>query len=239
MAVNISGISVTGRFSAGSLSGPPPSDEFFQNVSLLLHFAGTDGSTTIIDSSSLNKTVTVGGTPPSQNTISTAQSKFGGSSLLCVTSTNGMASVYQDAFVGDFTIETWVYQTTNSTGFPTIFRPQAGGHWLLRTRSGDNKYEFDFAGGGSFVTNSSVILNAWTHLALVRSNGLIKLYINGVADTATLTSTNPVGSGAPLRIGGNGVGEEFNGYLDEVRLTEGVARYTTNFTVPSAAFPDQ
>lgn len=239
MAVNISGISVTGRLSSGSLSGPPPSDEFFQNVSLLLHFAGADGSTTIIDSSRLNKTVTVGGTPPTQNTISTTQSKFGGSSLFCLNTPTGMPVVYQGAFVGDFTIESWVYQTTNAAGYPTLFRPTAGTHWLLRTRAGDNKYEFDFGGGGGFITNSTVILNAWTHLALVRSNGVIKLYINGVADTATLASTSPVGSGAPLRIGGNGIGESFNGYLDEVRFTEGIARYTTNFTVPGAAFPDQ
>ena len=213
-------------------------DPYYNNVSLLLHFNGADGSTAFVDSSRLNKTVTVGGITTNQNKISTAQSKFGGSSLSCVTTSNGMLSVYQNAFVGDFTIETWAYQTSNSSGYPTLFRPSEGGHWLLRTRAGDNKYEFDFAGGGGFTTNRTVILNAWTHLAVVRLNGVIKLYINGVADTATLTSTNQVGSGGLLRIGGNGNGEEFNGYLDEVRFTEGYARYTSNFTVPDAPFPN-
>jgi hypothetical protein len=81
--------------------------------------------------------------------------------------------------------------------------------------------------------------STWTHVAVVRYNGTTTLYVNGVSGGTTTSlgnMTDPdwiIGGG---RYGGSSP-VSFNGYIDDLRITKGVARYTTSFTAPTAAFP--
>ena len=92
--------------------------------------------------------------------------------------------------------------------------------------------------GGS-VTNFSTELpqNQWYHFALVRSGSTIKLYINGTADSTTRSDSGTylMGQSSTLTIGADGAGNDFRGYINDLRITNGLARYTTNFTPPTSA----
>jgi hypothetical protein len=95
-----------------------------------------------------------------------------------------------------------------------------------------------FRSGANIVATgiNSVPLNAWVHLALVRSAGTTVMYVNGSSVASTTTSFNDTAGGGI--IGGFCDGGTYspNGYLDEYRITKGVARYTANFTPPTQAF---
>ena len=81
--------------------------------------------------------------------------------------------------------------------------------------------------------------NTWYHIAAVRAGSTITLYINGIAG-ATVTSSATLGrSDYNLWLGAQHSGGPvyyFNGYVDDVRITNGVARYLYNFSPPNAAF---
>ena len=185
-------------------------DHDLASVSLLLHGNGTNGSTTITDNSPSPKTVTAVGNAQ----ISTTQSKFGGASIY-LDGTGDVASVASDvAFAfgtNDFTIELWVYPVSVS-GNPVLFdtRPSGNGAWpVIYFDGGRLRY---FLNTADRISGSTVLATntTWYHI------GPFALGI----DSRNLTS-NP-----------------FNAYFDDVRVTKGVARYTSNFTPRTAQFPD-
>jgi len=230
---------------------PVAGDPFFSNVSLLLHCDGTNGSTTIVDSSGSPKTVTAVGNAQ----ISTAQSKFGGGSLLF--DGNGDAATIpntNDAFT--FSTNTYTFEcfirpvalssikilldaSAASAGFfGTLFLGHNGTTllWGSRPNTG-SQYTYVEASGGTLTTNT------WQHVALSVDSGAAKAFIDGVAVGSPITFSTP--EFTPV---GFGVGQfsnlldaqySFNGYIDEVRITKGVARYSSNFVAPTAPFPGQ
>jgi hypothetical protein len=92
------------------------------------------------------------------------------------------------------------------------------------------------------ASSSSLTLNTWNHIAVVRNGNSWQIYINGVADGASVTWNGNVDnntSSAVFGIGGDittGSGLTWNGYIDDLRITKGYARYTSNFTPPTSAF---
>jgi hypothetical protein len=96
-------------------------------------------------------------------------------------------------------------------------------------------------GANSIQTSTGAFsFNTWTHLAICKSGATTTLYLNG---TSRVTTTNsPTNSGNPVYIGANIDGGSpywpLNGYIDDLRITKGVARYTANFTPHTAALPD-
>jgi len=215
-----------------------PTDPDFANVSLLLHGDGTNGSTTVIDSSPSPQTVTAAGDAQ----ISTAQSKFGGASIAFDGSGDYLQLSSQAALsfgTDDFTIETWARLT--STGNVQVIieaRNQlAPVPWILAVDS-SNKILFRH-GVGLLTSNASITYGQWQHYAVTRSAGVIRIFIDGVTDTSTATNTSAIDAGAQGLIGqAFGSGYYINGYIDDLRITKGVARYTSNFTPPTAPFPD-
>ena len=229
-----------------------PADPFIGSVSLLLHGDGTNGSTTITDSSPSPKTVTVVGNAQ----ISTAQSKFGGASIFfngetntSVTAPAGLDFAYGTA---DFTVECWFYSTellTQSSGI-LFSQTRAGTNYFVAgltatTSSNPNRLFFIFAasGGGTQVLNSNATfsLNTWNHYAVVRNNGLVAVYLNGVSGTPVSCTQNfNVTTFHTPTLGRYSHSDslKFIGYIDDLRITKGVARYTANFTPPTAPFPD-
>lgn len=213
----------------------PPTDPYFASVSLLLHF---DGAFT--DSSGDDVAVTTTG----DVSISTTTKKFGtgsayfdGNSDYLVVASDNVAQLG----AGDFTVEMWAYPLTLNgytvlTGNFSVF---ANNEWqIIMNGSGGLSL---FVGGDGFATFSvPLTTNAWQHIALVRHNGDITLYLDGVSG-GTWENSKDFDSPADLWIGRapeNETNRWFDGYIDEYRITKGVARYTANFTPPTAAFPN-
>jgi hypothetical protein len=204
------------------------------NTSLLLNY--TNGG--IIDNAMMNNLETVGNAQ-----ISTGQSKFGGGSMYFDGTGDYLQILYSPNFTmnGNFTAECWVYITSAPNAYGGILafsNDSEGVGWNILIGGNTSKFHFNVA---MTYTDSatSLTLNTWTHLALVRSGSTGKLYINGVADANTVTTsatatcpTNPQIGSYPLISG-----RTFFGYIDDVRITKGYARYTSNFTPPTSAFP--
>ena len=211
------------------------------NTSLLLNFTNAG----IIDNAMMNDLETVGNAQ-----ISTAQSKFGGSSMLFdgtgdyLTASGNL--VLNSLGAGPFTVEMWVYRLGNGTGGASSYDSIIGSNsgissvWGIYVNRSTGVISFNNSAG--LVSTSNTLSNStWTHIAVCRdgSNNL-QIFINGTSGySATNTGTGTLVN--PLRIGDDGTGgggnHLFNGYIDDLRITKGVARYTTTFTPPAAAFP--
>jgi hypothetical protein len=241
--------------------GSTVGDLYFPQTKLLLPFDGTNGATSTTDSSNSNHTVTFNGTTQ----ISTAQSKFGGSSLYVPNSAtqgvyaNGAGSTIQ--LTGDFTIEWWVYRVqvtlangmvlgpiygmqggTNIGGygmvFPYYYSPVSTSEGQVYASS--NGSSWDIANGTTLGTGSLGTVGQWVHMAMVRSGTTWSYYVDGTRTyTGTLGSgTISTSTGTYMHLGrawGNG-GTSAEGYYDDFRITQGQARYTgASFTVPTTA----
>jgi len=142
----------------------------------------------------------------------------------------------------DFTVETWAYFNSVSGTSILIDWRSANGNQGLRPTLYVEGTALSFYNGSVRISSNSLSgrTNQWLHVALVRSSGQTKLYIDGTQEGVTYTdSTNYLGTqDGSLYIGALGDGSyETNGYLDDLRITKGVARYTSNFTPPTAALP--
>jgi hypothetical protein len=225
-----------------------PADEYFQNVSLLLHGNGTNGSTTITDNSPSPKTVTAVGNAQ----ISTAQSKFGGSSIAFDGTGDVLTIPDNSAFdfgSGNFTIEGWIYQTTPTTGLRLLYAkrtiPSPGISNVAVAVNGGTMTAWAASGTASWdivngVTFGSVTANTWTHFAVIRNGTAFTGYLGGVGTSLGTSSATIINTASSVSIGGNTDGTSaFAGYIDDLRITKGVARYTANFTPPTEPFPDR
>jgi hypothetical protein len=221
------------------------SDPYFDNVTLLLHCDGADGSTTFTDV----KGHTV--TPAGNAQIDTAQSKFGGASGL-FDGTGDYLSIADSADwalgSGDWTIECWVRLAAAETAQELITQRQDSVNltdfWLFRVES-DNTIRFYDKSSNSVVTDvrstSTLSSGQWYHVAAVRASGSVSLYVGGVKSANATTNLTSAYSDKvhPLYVATSSAGTSLlQGHLDDIRITKGVARYTTNFTPPAAAFPD-
>jgi hypothetical protein len=229
---------------------PVPNDPYlYTNTVLLLHGDGTNGSTIIVDSSKVAgspKTVTAVGDAQ----ISTAESKFGGSSIAFDGTGNYLTVPDNTAFEfgsGDFTLETWAY-FVNFSASPINTVASKGPVGSVGTKfyslqaNGSGNILFYFRSGSPFLTGSVVSANTWVHLAVTRSANVFTLWVNG-SSSATITSSTSLAVGGPLIIGSQSfdpgaANRTMTGYIDDLRITKGVARYTANFTPPTAPFPD-
>jgi hypothetical protein len=214
-----------------------PVDPQFGSVSLLLHGNGTNGSTTITDSSRFANTVTAVGNAQ----ISTAQSKFGGASIAFDGTGDCLSIADSSSFdlgTGDFTIETWAYIA--ETGDYTLYSHAATGGPMLLSFEGTFRFR-RFGVADVVVASALPSTNTWVHIAASRNGTATKLFFNGVQTGSTATDTADYTVAASVFIGsdtGAPGALEFNGYIDDLRITKGVARYTANFTPPTAPFPD-
>jgi len=224
-----------------------PVDPYFSNVSLLLHGDGTNGSTTIVDSSSNVNNVTANNGAQ----ISTTQSKFGGSSIEFLSTANtGLSVSPSNDFqfgTGDWTIEAWTYQQSLNQ-YSALF--EIGNH-------SNNSSLFIGVGNDGFLAFSGAFFgpqssspsttNVWQHIAVTRSGDLLYFFRDGVIQgtggytfNRNLTDISTVSVGYPYGFvpSANLSQYRYKGYIDDLRITKGVARYTSNFTPPTAPFPD-
>jgi hypothetical protein len=224
-----------------SLTVPTAPLTAITNTQLLL--SNTNGA--IFDNAMMNDLETVGNAQ-----ISTSVKKYGTGSIYFDGSGDRLYEPSNQNFnfgTGDFTIELWAYPISqgghgNSNNDCLIdFRPATGGGaygTLYIFNSGTGVYWY--ANTGNRITGGAISNSVWTHIAICRSAGSTRLFLNGVQSGSTYTdSTNYLVS--PIMIGefndGGGAGN-FNGYIDDLRITKGVARYTAAFTPPTVAFSD-
>lgn len=229
---------ITAGYPAQLSSDQVATDPDFDKVTLLLDMEGAAGSSSFIDRSSAANAIS----PVNGAVISSAITKHGSGSFsnnnqnryLEISSTSSLS------FPGDFTIEVWFWAEAAQPSYPTVFeigqytngilfRPyhSGGGLWINGSNLGD------------FLNETLLPKQQWNHAAFVRSGTSFVCYLNGQVDkTATISST--INSGLQTsRIGSSThtPGQHLNGYIDEVRVTKGLARYLAPFTPPADPFP--
>lgn len=227
------------------IAGAAPKDPSYANVSLLMHFDGANGSTTFTDSGPLGLAVT--GTGNAQ--ISTAQSKFGGASLLLDGAGDYISAPGGTQFnfgTGAWTVEFFIRTSQTDATWALMLAKalDTAGQFSLG-------YNHDGSGSLRWVERLTVRITAtgtgfndgnWHHIAITRSSNSVRMFLDGTQVGSTYTSSYSYGdSTTALRLGayGGGVtGEEITGNVDDLRITKGVARYTANFTPPGAPFPN-
>jgi hypothetical protein len=208
-----------------------------QNSVLLLNGTGAG----IYDVSTLNNLETVG-----DARISTAVVKYGSTSM----SFDGTGdyvvqptSINYGYGTGDFTIEFWVYFNTVSSDQTIVSNltstSSVNPHIYLLGSGSTIRY---YTNSADRIVGSAVSINTWYHVAVSRTAGSTRLFINGTQSGSTYTDSNNYGTSAPLGVGtyysaGAPVSSAtLNGYISDLRITKGYARYTANFTPPTAAF---
>jgi hypothetical protein len=148
----------------------------------------------------------------------------------------------------DFTIEYWDYHGSQGTNYApqvgTLSSGTPAGTWRFGTFSNNGGLYFAYHNGSSYVdvTFGSVAYNdsVWRHFAITRYNGVLRAFVNGIQVGTNQTVTQNFNSSNRVIVGAELVTPSyFTGYIDDLRITKGVARYTANFTAPTAAFPVQ
>lgn len=213
-------LSATASVGAGAFGG---TDANFANVSVLFHFDGANGSTTFTDSSANNITTTRVGT----GTISTAQAKFNQSYLNPNSSRLELQGSSLLSFPADFTIEISCYWISKLGPFDTLLEIGNYGNGLM-IRPGDDSI---YINGFSQWFSSGLLpsFNNWHQLTIIRSGSTVQIYLNAAnIRTATITGTvNSYSSASYIGDSTHFPGRAFNGYIDEFRVTKGIARYAT------------
>jgi len=228
------------------------SDPYFSSVVLLLHMNGTDGSTNFVDSSSSSKTVTAYGGAA----ISTAQSKFNGSSgSFDGANTYLLADDSPDWYLGtgEFTIEAFIRLTTQATTATiaaqrgTDTNAHAWSFTASNVSGGQLQFRYTTSGSSVVVRNPTWVptLGTWHHVCVCRAAGTLRLFADGAVINSVANSVDIFNSPKPLMIGaGNNnttttVPINFlHGHIQDLRITKGVGRYAANFTPPTRPFPD-
>lgn len=224
--------------SATSSDGiPPPGDEHYQQVSLLLRLDN------LLDSSPRPKTITASGNAQ----ISTAHSQYSGSSLSVSGGNDYLSTPSSTEFdfgTQPFTIEMWV-RAASFGGVPTILSRRIGAVYTpyeLRLDGGGNPVlwlsnaaQNSWALFGTF-SGASLSLSTWHHLAITGTGSTLRCFRDGVMSPTTHAYNGMATGSTPLYLGRGGDGS-FVGNIADLRITKGVARYTANFAPPTAAFP--
>lgn len=217
---------------------PVLADRYYNDVSLLLRGdALTDSSRFASAVTSSGATI---GTPPAYPNGNTA---FG--NAFSFDGNNDYISVARSSIfdfgTGDFTIELWA-RYTSASGSQALVSNLAGALGWEFFGDGTNLYFYANGAIRRTVSMSGIAAGTWYHLAVTRSNGDIRIFINGsTAGSSTYTADVNGASSVSLTVGienTSNLANDFNGWIDEVRITKGIARYTANFTPPIAPFSE-
>jgi hypothetical protein len=200
------------------------------NTSLLLNYTNAQ----IFGSAMTNNFITVGNAQ-----VSTSIFKYGTGSLyfdgtgdwLVPTNLLPLGS-------GDFTVEMWLYPNATYSGtYAGLLdsRTSADGAGLVYFGYTGTANQIGWKDNTTFVVTGTVTVSTWNHVAIVRRSGTMTMYINGTSTSSAANSTNYT---VAFRLIGSSFDPfSLNGYIDELRLTNGIARYTANFTPPTSQFP--
>ena len=237
------------RLDQFKITGSTVGDLHFPNVIFLAKFDGSNGSTSITDSSNINNSITVNGGAQ----ISTAASKFGGSSLKLDYENAGTGDRLVADTVADnltsttHTIEFWfktdMADSHITSQYPAFFGfNDAGSNYDNRlVLLMHSKTELRFYRGVSYTALTVSALNddTWHHIAIVSDGTDYDIYLDGSRISSDAGDSRQINSNDTFIIGaeldsGPSTGNYFSGYIDDFRITNAVARYTgDSFTLPT------
>lgn len=216
-------------------------DLYWDNVVLALPCDGANGSTTFTDISDSPKTVTKYGNAQ----ISTARCKFGGASAYFDGSGDYLTVPHSSDFdlrSGDFTIEFWFYPITRGSRLISKRSIGTNATWFVDVLTASGQPRLIVFGSSTVVVEGPVVnFGAWHHIAICRQGNTYRIYADGVSGSAVESSVLPGISTNPLAIGLDPAYPESDptiGYIDDLRITKGVARYTTDFIPPTVSYFD-
>lgn len=218
-------------------------DPYASSNVLLINFDGVDGATTTTDQAT-NKAITFAGNAQ----IDTAQSKFGGGSLLLDGTGDYLTLADSDDFSftsGKFTVECWVrFNSVADATFLSKWTTSATtAEWSFRYVSNSlTFYYYDTTNTLRTVAGSwTPSTNTWYHVAVDRdASNVARVYVDGAMLGKATLSQAIANRAEGLRIGAlnHTTPQALNGWLDSIRVTKGVSRYESDagYTVPTAAF---
>lgn len=204
---------------------------------LLLHL-----NNDVIDSETTPKTVSNSGVTFDNSIYKFGYSGvFNGSGYLTVP-----ASSDWGFGTGDFTIDFWVY-FNNTNQYACMISPYDSGSSRFNIDIGStNSLNFKASDSGTVIAdfktpNNSITTGQWYHVAYVRNGANHYIFINGISQSLTYLTTPNISTNYPtvsnvLYIGRQQYGYNFNGYMDELRISKGTARWTNNFTPESSEY---
>jgi hypothetical protein len=236
---------------AGGGGGGATTDPNFSSVSLLLHMDGSNNSTTFTDSGPNAFTIAAAGSAK----LITGNKKFGTAALSLDGNSSYLSVAANSAFdmgTGNWTIELWTYTTDQTKAYPALIANN--GSWgtnatslRFETLGSSQKFTLNYntstSGGAVLLETGTYSFNQWRHVAAVREGTTLRIYVDG-AQAASMTIASTVAfnwsAGGYVYVGNSwdGASSNMTETIDDVRITKGVARYTANFTPPTAAFPD-
>jgi len=232
---------------AGNQSGPT-TDEFFSSVVLLVDASAESNGSTPAGIDVIGKTPTWRGNAQCK----TDQFKFGSSSIY-LDGTNDRVSFPDSADwamgTGDATWEAWVRPEGSFGSGSRVWLSQAnsfGGFYSAQGYRNTSDLHTTLVSNGSTSygsTSTNIPSDAWSHLAIVRHGANLYGYINGVQQIAStaLSGVTLMDSTGAMTIGAYNDADgssHWKGWIDQIRITKGVARYKASFiVVPTAKFP--
>ena len=186
----------------------------------------------IIDQHGTNVLETVGNTQ-----LSTAVKKYNSASMYFDGTGDYLTTPAKDPLsfgTGDFTVEAWVYFASIAADRGILGSSGVGGYdFVWRTSNGLNIGRINTAFDNSFAFTP--VANTWYHIAYSRSGTSLRAFVDGTQVGTTATNSNAYNSVTAVIVGGSTTADRLmNGYIDDLRITKGYARYTSNFTPPSA-----
>jgi hypothetical protein len=199
------------------------------NTSLLLNFTNAG----IADASGMNVLETVGNAQ-----VSTVVKKYGTGAMAFDGNGDWLQAPASSSFAlrNTFTVEMWIYRVGTAVQWLVGNNTGSGNDaWLIEIEANNTVY----AGGWTVGTQTTATVpsGAWCHLALVCNAGTLSLYLNGVQSGTPATGMD-FSSANALFVGSmSGGARGLSGYIDDLRITKGVARYLANFTPPTAPLP--
>ena len=224
-------------------------DPYFNNVVLLVHMNGVDGSTTFIDSSNSAKTITALGDAQ----IDTSQFKFGGASGLFDGTGDYLTLIDSSDWAfgaGEFTMEAFI--KLGNISYRTILNQSVAGAssdssfiFWLSSDAGAPSGIYVTNGGGSWDKQCTALVTLDTsnfhHIAISRSGDTLMFFYDGIkkAETALGAGYTLNNSTRVLEIGRQNGSFYMNGWIDDLRVTKGVGRYLSDFTPPTQQLPDK
>lgn len=236
----INGLRVTNGTAVYTGAFTPPTAPLTPSANTTLLLNGMNAG--IYDATAINDMETVGNAQ-----VTTAVSKYGGSSVYF--DGNGDGLIGTNALVGytpgNFTWECWV-NFTSTSGNPCIIATTSGSERdLLYFNSSTGINYVINRGGVDQVTIAQGATTGWStgtwyHVAVVRNGNTYTIYRDGTSVATGTSSYAKSNLNAPITFGYSNYSASYlylNGYIDDARITNGVARYTANFTPPTQAFP--
>jgi hypothetical protein len=201
------------------------------NTSLLLNNTNAG----ILDNAMMNDLETVGNAQ-----ISTSVKKYGTGSMYFDGTGDGLfaRSTPDTAFgTSDFTVEFWLNLSANLGSFVKIVQMGTSGNcFTIETQSSTNVLTVTNLTSTVYLTSSSALTTGtWIHVAVTRASGTLRIFQNGT-QTGSVSNTVDFPNAGGIYIGQSNTGQAMNGYIDDLRVTKGYARYIANFTPPSAPF---